>query len=82
MMQIAIPEGYKIESMPASSAHVLPDEAGEFSFIISATDNTIQLRVNHELRASLFPADYYAALKEYFKVMIEKESEKIVLSKL
>lgn len=80
-LQIEIPEGYKIESAPESATYKLPDDLGEFTYLISTTENTINLRVISEIKASILPAGYYSALKEYYKLVVEKETEKIVLVK-
>lgn len=81
-LQIAIPEGYTIESTPESATFKLPDDLGEFTYLISTTENTINLRVISEIKASILPAAYYSAIKEYYKLVVEKETEKIVLVKL
>ncbi|PKP25868.1 MAG: transglutaminase [Bacteroidetes bacterium HGW-Bacteroidetes-2] len=81
-LQIEIPEGYKIESTPESATYKLPDDLGEFTYLISSTENTINLRVISEIKASILPAAYYSAIKEYYKLVVEKENEKIVLVKL
>lgn len=82
MINILIPEGYNVESIPESGVFQLPDGLGEFHFMISSTENNIQLRVKSDINSSLVPADYYEPLKEYFAAMIDKQSEKIVLSKI
>src|SRR5690606_18612137 len=81
MVTINLPEGYKIESIPESVVYQLPDELGEFRFMISNTDNAIQLRVTEDIKIALVPADYYQALKDYFGAMVTKQAEKIILSK-
>ncbi len=82
MINIAIPEGYKIESIPESTALELPEQIGKFGFMISSTDTNIQLRVTSEINVSIAPALYYETLKEYFKMLVEKETEKVVLAKI
>lgn len=79
---INIPEGYKIESIPESVVYQLPDEIGEFRYMISNTDNTIQLRITYDIKIALIPADYYESLKDYYGATISKQAEKIILSKI
>ncbi|MBA3986309.1 MAG: DUF3857 domain-containing protein [Flavobacteriales bacterium] len=82
MINITLPDGFKVESMPESTALELPEEIGKFGFMISNTENNIQLRVTSEINVSIVPASYYETLKKYFKIMVEKETEKVVLTKI
>jgi len=82
MINITIPDGYTVESIPESASLELPDEIGKFGFMISNTENNIQLRVTSEINVPLVPALYYDILQEYFKIIVEKETEKIVLTKI
>ena len=51
-------------------------------FIFLEEKNKIQLVVESEINEAIISASYYEILKEYFKQMIEKENEKIVLKKI
>ncbi len=81
MINIKIPEGYKVESLPENKVVSLPDNLGRFKYVLSANGNRIQLVVSTEINNPIIPALYYDVLKEYFKQMIEKENEQIVLTK-
>ncbi len=78
---IKIPEGYKVESLPESNGITLPDNLGKFKYVLSASRDNIQLVASTEINHPIIPALYYDGLKEYFKLMIEKENEQIVLTK-
>jgi len=78
---INLPEGYKVESIPESSALALPDNLGSFKYILSHTESTIQLLIDTKINTSIISSLYYETLKEYFKQLIEKENEQIVLTK-
>lgn len=79
---ITIPEGYKVESLPAPVKLAMEGDLGSFVFNISATENQIQLIVNEDYNSSIFPAEYYQTLKDFIKAIVEKEAEKIVLVKI
>lgn len=79
---ITIPEGYKVESLPAPIKLAMEGDLGNFVFNISATENQIQLIVNEDYNSSIFPAEYYQTLKDFIKAIVEKEAEKIVLVKI
>ncbi|GAA3596964.1 DUF3857 domain-containing protein [Flavivirga amylovorans] len=79
---INLPEEYKVESIPESVAFSLPDNLGVFKFNIVNSGLSIQLVVNVDINQSIVTPLYYDALKEYFKQMIEKENEQIVLTRI
>ena len=78
---INIPEGYVVETLPEPAMLKLPDGLGSFTYNLSASSNRIQLMVNTRVEQSVIAPLYYDTLKEYFKLMIGKMNEKIVLSK-
>nr|WP_298794410.1 transglutaminase domain-containing protein [uncultured Allomuricauda sp.] len=82
MITIKIPEGYKVESVPESIALSLPDNVGSFKYLISATDTTINLRATLSSPTAVIPANYYEFLKQFYTQIVEKETEKVVLSKI
>ena len=82
MVNINIPEGYIVESMPNPKMIKLPNNLGAFKYDIAENNTKIQLVVESEINEAIISASYYEALKEYFKQMIEKENEQIVLKKL
>jgi len=81
MVTITIPEGYQVESIPKSISLAMDGGYGSFSLSATTTGNNIQITVNLNVNASIVPAQDYDILKEFFKVMIEKQKEKIVLKK-
>ena len=81
MINIKIPKGYFVESLPKPKVIALPDDLGKFKYLIANNGKTIQLTLVTEINESIIPSLYYDALKEYFKQLIEKENEKVVLSK-
>jgi transglutaminase-like putative cysteine protease len=80
-IRIKLPEGYKVEIKPEPIAFVLPNNLGAFKYNILTNEKTIQLLISTEINQSIIPPSYYKALKEYFNKLIEKEKEKIVLTK-
>lgn len=79
---IEIPEGYKVESLPKSTTLKMNEDLGVFKYLIGLNGNTIQVSVSNQINSSLVSADDYVNLKAYYQKMIEKESEKIILSKI
>ncbi|WP_194766792.1 DUF3857 domain-containing protein [Tamlana sp. I1] len=81
-IQIDLPEGYKVESIPESGAFKMPDNLGVFKYNLSVQDNKVQLMVNSDINESIITPAYYAALKAYFSQLVEKQGEQIVLSRI
>ncbi len=81
MISIKIPEGYTVESIPEPIAVVLPENMGQFRYNISANGEVINARIETALNSPVIPAFYYADLKEFYRHIVDKESEKIVLTK-
>lgn len=79
---IEIPEGYAVESMPKPLNLATGDNIGLFRFNISAIENKIQVQITTDINEAIVPSDFYDALKDFFKQMIEKQNEKIVLKKI
>jgi hypothetical protein len=78
---VNLPEGYKVETTPEPISLALPDNLGVFKYNISISGSIVQLVVNTEIKEPIVSSLYYDVLKAYFKQMIEKENEQIVLTK-
>jgi hypothetical protein len=81
-INIDIPEGYTIETLPKSAQLNMEENIGGFKFISSVTGNKIQLVVSHQINTPIISSEHYSMLKEYYQGMIAKETEKIVLKKI
>jgi hypothetical protein len=81
LINITIPDGYAIESMPVPSSIAMGDNLGSFKFNISNTEKQIQLVVTQDINSAIFSSEYYNDLKAFFTEMIKKQNEKIILKK-
>ncbi|MEM7186987.1 MAG: DUF3857 domain-containing protein [Bacteroidota bacterium] len=79
---IKVPEGYKVSSLPESSAAKLSEGRGGYTYLIKEAPGMIQLSVVLELNSPVILSDDYTYVKGMFSEIAEKESEKIVLSKI
>jgi len=80
-LNIEIPEGYSVESMPKPIRISSENKEIVFTFITSNVDNKIQISCSKEIYNSIFAADQYEGLKDLFQKMIVSQNEKIVLKK-
>lgn len=82
MMNINIPEGYEIESIPEIATVRLPDNLGSYAFKITKTPTGISVVVLKEINSAVIPSDKYDSLRELYRILVEKEKEKVVLKKI
>ena len=81
-INISIPEGYKVEQLPAPAVITMDDNLGNFKFMTTSSESSIQLAISHEINAAIVPSDYYSVIKSYYQGMIDKQNEKIILTKI
>ncbi|MBC3847472.1 DUF3857 domain-containing protein [Winogradskyella echinorum] len=80
-INIMLPEGYKVESLPENRG--MEFKAGEAKFTYIAKENgkylqlSVQLEINNPL---ILPADY-KDFKDFYSKIVEKQAEQIVLTK-
>jgi hypothetical protein len=81
-INIEIPEGYVVESIPASINISTGDDIGTFKYMIANTDNKIQVSITSTINTAIVASDFYPVIKDFFQQMIDKQNEKIVLKKI
>lgn len=81
-INIEIPQGYAVESLPKPINIATGENVGTFQFNILQTENKIQVTVAEEITAALVSAAFYEPMREFYRKMIEKQNEKIVLKKM
>lgn len=79
---IKIPEGYKVETLPEKLSINLKDGMGTFRFNVSESNGVITVVEQKSINRSKFGAAFYSDLQQYYKMILEKEAEKIVLVKM
>lgn len=81
MFTITIPEGYMVESAPQSIAIAMEGNTMSFKYNVVAQNNQLQLNVVMDINQPLISNEYYQGLKDFFQKMIEKQTEKVILTK-
>ena len=79
---IKIPEGFVVETLPESAIINMQDDLGSFKFNIAKNENILQMTISHQINSAIVSTQQYEMLKEYYKGMIAKETEKIVLKRI
>lgn len=80
-VNITIPEGYVVETLPKPVTLSTGENVGLFTFNISSTNNAIQIVINKEIKSVIVFPDFYDTIKLFYKEMNDKLNEKIVLKK-
>ena len=78
---IKIPEGYEVEYLPSPIQVGMIKDYGIFKFNVSNNGNQIQVVSNFDINTFKVSAEDYLILKEFYKVMLGKHAEKIILKK-
>ncbi len=76
-----IPEGYKVESIPESSTIGIRDNLGVYGYKVVVSGNKINIISQLQINSGLITPEYYKELKEFYNLMVKKQTEKIVLVK-
>ncbi|MCC3158832.1 DUF3857 domain-containing protein [Hymenobacter sp. 15J16-1T3B] len=81
MVTLALPAGYTVEEMPKNAVIDLPNGGGRFLFSVTPVGNSLQIMSRMTLNRSMYLADEYASLREFYERMLAKQAEKIVLKR-
>jgi Domain of Unknown Function with PDB structure (DUF3857) len=81
VLNLTIPNGYKVEELPKSIKVNLPENGGTFQYLSSIKDNVIQLIVKIQLDQLHFESEEYPLVKEFFNQIATKSAEQVVLKK-
>jgi hypothetical protein len=80
-VSIQIPEGYKVESLPESSAAAISDNMAVFGYKVISKGNKISVIYQLQINSPVISPEYYKELKELYNQVVKKHREKIVLVK-
>ena len=82
IITIHIPEGYKVDRLPENGIFSMENGLGSFKYLISNTSNTIQVSTEMLINSSIISPEMYQGLKAFYDMVVTKENEKVVLSKI
>jgi hypothetical protein len=82
VLNMDIPNGYKVEELPKSTRFKLNDNDGMFEYIIAQGNGKIQLRCRLKLNKANFETEDYEALRNFFASVVQKQAEQVVLKKI
>ena len=81
-LQMEVPKGYVVDELPKSMMVKLNDQdEGLFEYRISQSGDNISFRSRIRLIRANFLPDEYEMLREFFNLVVKKQSEQIVFKK-
>lgn len=82
VLNMQIPKGYTIEELPKSIRANFNDKDGMFEYLIGTNEDQIQFRCRLLINKTFFDADQYDNLRNFYDMVLKKESENIVFKKI
>lgn len=82
IVNIMLPEGYSIESLPKSESMSFKEGEAKFNYVVKENGKYLQLMVRLEITNPLIQPVDYEAFKTFFSKIVEKQGEQIVLTKV
>lgn len=81
-VNVMIPDGYALESLPESTVAQFNGASGEFKYVSQENGKMLQFIISLDLGQSFILPTEYADFKQFYQLMTEKQNEKIVLKKI
>jgi len=79
---VTIPKGYVLDESPKSEQFVYGDEQSiNFTYLVQANENTVQIAYHFKLNVCIIPAFQYEDLRDFFSKMYAKSQEVLVFKK-
>lgn len=80
-MNLILPAGFKISSLPKNIKITLPDNGVAFTFLAQGENNVVQLKSTFNITRTKYEIDEYDQVKELFSNISKVFSQQIVLEK-
>jgi hypothetical protein len=81
MMKLTVPDGYQFDEVPKSKMIMLPNNTAKFAYNVVQNGNSVTITSNFQINQNLFAQTEYVNLREFYSLMIAKQTEQIVLKK-
>lgn len=76
---IKLPKRYQVTYIPQPIKIAMPNDYGSYFYKTSSQGENLQVLMKFQINTSIIPMDYYEELKEFFKIRVEKENEKVII---
>ncbi|MBF9236822.1 DUF3857 domain-containing protein [Hymenobacter sp. BT683] len=82
VLNLTLPAGYELAETPKPAAINLPHDTGRFRYTVgSPKPGVVQLTSRLTLSNAVYPAEEYANLRELYRLLLARQSEKLIIQK-
>lgn len=81
VVNIEVPDGYVPVHLPESIKVVYGEEIGSYIYRIGFNNNIVSTVATYTMNTSIILPENYETFRQFFKAVLEKEAEKIILEK-
>lgn len=81
-VNIMVPQGYEVESLPESLIVELNGGAGSFKYLVHQNGQFLRVNTVIDMNTVFYNATDYEALKNFYASIVDKQTEAIVLKKI
>jgi len=82
VLTMEVPKGYEVDELPKQMIAKFDEEGSSFfEYRISVSNNVISFRSRVKLARAFFLPEEYQTLREFFNLIVSKQSEQIVFKK-
>lgn len=81
-ISLTLPEGYQVETLPQPKAVSMPENMANFKYNLSNNGNQLQIIYSIDINRAVIGSEDYEILKDFYKEVINKHSEKVVIKKV
>ncbi len=76
-----IPAGYVFDGVPENIAMITPYRDIVFNRVINVEENLLNVKMTIEFKSTFYTAAFYPAFREFYKKLIDKLNEQVVIKK-
>jgi hypothetical protein len=80
-LQFTVPQGYSVEELPKNITYLMEEKGGQFQYQVSQLGSKVVINMVFSINKATFLPSEYTSLKHFFDLVINKQSEQIVLKK-
>lgn len=81
ILKFKIPDGYSLSEKPDDIKYSLGKEEGKFDYSCKVSGNEIIITSQFSIDKTVFPSTVYSSLRDFYMLVIKKQSEVVVLRK-
>ena len=81
LVNLTLPAGYELAEVPKPAVIELPGGTARFVYSVVVNGSNVQMVSRLNLRNSVYGAEQYADLRELYRLLLARQSEKLIIQK-